>query len=284
MNSFFRIGAMSVLMMMVAFSAGAQQSFKVISYNILEGMKTDTTKGKQQFVEWVKKHDPDVLALQECNGFTQRSLEELARTYGHPYAVIVKETGFPTGITSKYPIADIKKVNENMTHGFIMAKIAGYNFVVLHLNPHRYQKRREEMATILNNIELEAAKNNWLIMGDFNSHTPLDKDRFKPGYIESRHKAAKEKNPNIENLVDGERIDFLVQQRMLDAGFVDAGLRYDESQKSKTGKSVIRTNSRIDYIYTSKDLAKKIDYCAFMYDDFTKIFSDHVPVMLELKK
>lgn len=284
MNRLFRITTICIGMMITAINAAAQNDLRVISYNILEGMKTDTTKGKQQFVEWVKKNDPDVLALQECNGFTQRTLEDLARSYGHPYAVIVKENGFPTGITSKYPIANIRKVNENMTHGFITCKIEGYNFVVLHLNPHKYQKRREEIATILKYIEVDGDKNNWLVMGDFNSNTPLDKDRFKPGYIESRHKAAKEKNPNIENLVDGEKIDFLVQQRMLDAGFVDAGLRYDEFQKAKTGKSVIRTNSRIDYIYTSKDLAKKIDYCAFIYDDFTKLFSDHVPVMLELKK
>uniref|UniRef100_UPI002618045B endonuclease/exonuclease/phosphatase family protein n=1 Tax=Chitinophaga sp. TaxID=1869181 RepID=UPI002618045B len=107
------------LLLLAALSAGAQDTLRVLSYNILEGMVKDTTKGKQVFVDWVKTHRPDVVALQECNAFTQKSLEELALSYGHPYAVIVKENGYPTGLTSRYPIADIKKINENMTHGFI---------------------------------------------------------------------------------------------------------------------------------------------------------------------
>ena len=124
----------------------AENKVRVISFNILEGMKTDTTPGKQVFVDWVKKQAPDILALQECNKFTQKSLEELARSYGHPYAVIVKEKGYPTGLTSKYPITDIQKITNNMTHGFILARVKDLNIVVLHLNPHSYMKRRAEMA------------------------------------------------------------------------------------------------------------------------------------------
>lgn len=264
--------------------AWAQTSLKVLSYNILEGMVKDTTKGKIHFVEWVKALDPDVVALQECNKFTQKTLEALALSWGHPYAVILKENGYPTGLTSRYPIANIRKVNESMTHGFIMARIAQYNFVVLHLNPHKYPKRRAEIAQVLKNIELEKDKKNWLIMGDFNSVSPLDKERLaKGGYLE-RAKAAAAKRPVLENLVDGKEIDFNVQQQILSAGFTDAGLTWDKRQAAQSGKSAIATNSRIDYIYLSKDLAKKIITCHFIYDDFTAVSSDHKPILLELKK
>jgi exodeoxyribonuclease III len=271
------------LLLLPAFAAVAQTPFKILSYNILEGMKTDTTKGKQQFVAWVKDKNPDVLALEECNGFTQKTLEELAASYGHPYAVIVKENGYPTGLTSKYPIANIRKINENMTHGFIMARIEQFNIVVLHLNPHLYKKRRAEIAQVIKNISLETDKKNWVIMGDFNSHSPLDKDRMTNGRVITVQKAAAVKNPKIENLVDGETIDFTVQQSMLTAGFTDAGYNYNNKVKASTGKGIIVTDSRIDYIYTSKDLEKKIISCAFIYDDFTKVFSDHRPIIMELK-
>ncbi|WP_295128783.1 endonuclease/exonuclease/phosphatase family protein [uncultured Chitinophaga sp.] len=271
------------LFLLPALAASAQQPFKILSYNILEGMKMDTTKGKQQFVSWIKDKNPDVLALQECNGFTQKTLEELAASYGHPYAVIVKENGYPTGLTSKYPIAAIQKINENMTHGFIMAKIEQYNIVVLHLNPHLYKKRRAEIAQVLKNISLQADKKNWVIMGDFNSNSPLDKERMTNGRVITVQKAASAKNPKIENLVNGETIDFTVQQSMLTAGFVDAGCYYHDKVKASTGKGVIVTDARIDYIYTSKDLEKKIASCAFIYDDFTKVFSDHRPILMELK-
>jgi exodeoxyribonuclease-3 len=255
-------------------TALAQSTMKVLSYNILEGMVTDTTKGKKIFVEWIKDKNPDVVALQECNGFTQKTLEELAASYGHDYAVIVKENGYPVGITSRYPIINIQKVNENMTHGFITASINGYNFCVLHLNPHKYSKRRREIAQILQTLALQHKQ--WLVMGDFNSLSPLDSQRVAKSNFIIRQQEAALKNPAISNLVDGQYVDYAVQQAILDADFTDAGYTYD--------KSLILSNTRIDYIYLSKNLVKKMLYCKFIYDDFTKKYSDHKPVILELKK
>ncbi|ATL46967.1 exonuclease III [Chitinophaga caeni] len=271
------------LLLFCCLPLAAQNTMKVLSYNILEGMVKDTTKGKQQFVEWVKDKDPDILALQECNGFTQKSLEALAASYGHPYAVIVKESGYPVGLTSKYPIAGIQKVNENMTHGFILAKIENLNICVLHLNPHLYQKRRQEIAAILKYISIQPNAHNWLVMGDFNSQTPLEKDRHAKSNIIQRQKDAVKRNPKIHNLVDGEKIDYLVQQQMLNAGFKDLAFIYDADQKQQNGKDTIRSNARIDYIYSDKALSKKMKSCHFIYDDFTAKFSDHRPIILELK-
>ncbi len=157
-------------------------------------MVKDTTRGKQVFVDWVKAQRPDIVALQECNGFTQKTLEELAASYGHPYAVIVKENGYPTGLTSRFPIAGIQKINENMTHGFIMAKVGKYNIVVLHLNPHQHKKRRAEIAQVLANIDLQADQKNRIIMGDFNSLSPLDRERIEKSDYLARQKAAMEKD------------------------------------------------------------------------------------------
>lgn len=263
--------------------ATAQSTLKVLSYNILEGMVTDTTKGKKLFVEWVKDKNPDVLALQECNGFTQKTLEELAASYGHNYAVIVKESGYPVGVTSRFPILDIKKVNENMTHGFITANINGYNFCILHLNPHKHLKRRAEIAQILQTLALLHGEKNWLMMGDFNSLSPADSQRVAQSNVVQRQKDAALKNPNIDNLADG-KVDYQVQQSIRNAHFVDAGLAYDETVKKETGKTGIASNTRIDYIYLSKDLAKKLLYCKFIYDDFTAKYSDHKPLIMEIKK
>ena len=76
-------------------AAQSEKPLKIIAYNILEGMKNDTTAGKQEFAAWVRTQDPDILALQETNGFTQESLQALAESYGHPYAILCKEPGYP---------------------------------------------------------------------------------------------------------------------------------------------------------------------------------------------
>ena len=63
------------------------KNLKIICYNILYGMRRDTTQGKRLFAEWVRQQNPDILALQEVNDFTQFTLETLAAEYGHDYAV-----------------------------------------------------------------------------------------------------------------------------------------------------------------------------------------------------
>ena len=249
------------------------EKIRVISFNILEGMKTDTTPGKQVFVDWMKKQAPDILALQECNKFTQKTLEELALSYGHPYAVIVKEKGYPTGLTSKYPITDIQKITNNMTHGFILARVKDFNIVVLHLNPHSYEKRRAEMAQILGTIAVVPSQERWMVMGDFNAVSPLDKANYADGKVLEDFQRA---STASTNLIKGKALDFVVQQKVLDFGLKDAGKMMD-SRHEITGK-------RIDFIYVSKDLAPKVKTARFLVDDFTTAYSDHSPVLLELSE
>ena len=80
------------------------ETLRFISYNILEGMKLDKQQNFDNFAAWVREKDPDFMALCECNNFTQESLTALANRYGHTYAILCKETGYPVGLTSKYPI------------------------------------------------------------------------------------------------------------------------------------------------------------------------------------
>jgi exodeoxyribonuclease-3 len=251
----------------------AQEKLKLISYNILDGMKMDSTKGKQVFADWIKSYDPDIMALEECNKFTQASLEELAHSYGHPYAINNKETGYPVGITSKYPIVDVRKVTDNMTHGFIVCKIRDLNVIVLHLNPHKYLKRREEIQTILGYIAASPEKKKWMIMGDFNSISPLDKERYTSNKLLARLIEAQQKNPILDNLADRKELDYEVQQRILDFGLKDTYYEKDAAKEYK--------GTRIDYIYVSKDMLPEVTNVHFIFDDFTAHHSDHHPVIME---
>ena len=61
-------------------------------------MKLDKAQNFDNFVDWVKEKDPDFMALCECNAFTEESLTALAGRYGHPYAILCKESGFPVGL------------------------------------------------------------------------------------------------------------------------------------------------------------------------------------------
>ncbi|MCC8142817.1 MAG: hypothetical protein LUD02_05580 [Tannerellaceae bacterium] len=78
------------------------EKIRIISYNITDGFDDlKDTDRIARFVDWVKEKDPEVLALQELVSFKEKDLQELAKRYGHPYVAILKEDGYPVGITSK---------------------------------------------------------------------------------------------------------------------------------------------------------------------------------------
>ena len=77
------------------------RKIRVISYNVFNGFDWGKDRDRQErFVAWIREQDAGVVAMQELCGFTQESLSALAKQWGHPYAVIVKENGYPVGITS----------------------------------------------------------------------------------------------------------------------------------------------------------------------------------------
>ncbi|MDU1892498.1 MAG: endonuclease/exonuclease/phosphatase family protein [Dysgonomonas sp.] len=156
------------------------KNMKLISYNVYYGLRKDQTLNKQHFIDWINKHDPDIVAIQEANGFNNSSLATLASSYGHSYSALLRESGFPVAITSKHPITNIKRVFTSSNQGYIHANILDYNFIVLHLNAASEENRQAEMQTLLSNtLDTYPFRKKWLIMGDFNCVSPLDKEDIK---------------------------------------------------------------------------------------------------------
>jgi exodeoxyribonuclease-3 len=253
-------------------------------------MSADQSENKAGFVSWINSISPDIVSLQEVNGFTQTTLEKTARNYGHPYAVLLKEEGYPVALTSKYPIVNVKKVIDNMHHGFILAQILDYNIIVLHLSPHKYWKRKEEVELILSKIKNTNPKGKWIIMGDFNTYSPLDSLNYQDGLLKERIKTLEAKYKSHENLKN-DNIDYSVIQRILDFGLFDA-LKLKNKTYIATVPTLLlehadiknNTTMRIDYIFISKNLKRKLLNCSVIKDDFTHYNSDHYPVFMELKR
>ena len=168
------------------------------------------------------------------------------------------------------------KVLDNMWHGFIKFKVEGYNVIVLHLNPHLYEARRREIRTVLETVKQSGPFEKWIIMGDFNTVSPLDSAVYADGKYLQRKKEQEKVHTRNNNLPDGQ-LDFAVSQAILDFGFVDAGWA-DKENYSKDG-----FKRRIDFIYVSPDLRNQIVSCRYITDDFTAAYSDHIPVELLLK-
>lgn len=283
-----------------------KKTLKLISYNVYWGMRQDSTENKSKFAEWIRQQDPDILALQEMNGFTAKiyefapkganpnNLRKLAESYGHPYVVIVREpatdgsVSFPVAITSKYPITNVRRVLDNNIHGFIEAEIEGFHFIVTHFHPFSSEKRGYEVDQILATMKSKPADTKWLFMGDLNSVSPLDKSAYANNRVRDFIREDRKKRPHNQNLGKDDELDYTIQQRILDAGFIDAFKhfhpQFEASAPTKLFYDQAKDPLRYDYLYVSGNMKKDIVKCDLIKDSFTDYYSDHYPVVLYFNK
>lgn len=253
-------------------------SFKVLSYNVYQGFQHSPLI-QDDFIGWVKNVDPDLVAFQELDQFTQSSLEAFAAKYGHSYAVLLKPDGVPVALTSKFPIEHAEKIVENMHHGYLVAKIRDINVIVVHLSPFSYLKRQQEIRDILVRANQLPKGEQALILGDFNALAVTDSAVYDETYV-NRMKDVEASNSNIIYLNNG-KIDYSVTGAMKKAGYTDimASLHPEFQYTIPTVKYKSKYPLRIDYMWANALLLPKVKSIEIIRDDVTDRISDHYPVV-----
>jgi len=235
---------------------------------------------------------PDVVALQELNGYTPDRLAADARHWGHPHSILLKEDGFPTGVTSRYPITDVTILREGFHHGLLRCRIAGLWFYVVHFHPANFERRVAEAGLLEGDVRQLAEENPRIVLaGDFNGFSPADRGfydadpRLVPFFrmLDGRDRHAR-------NLNDG-RLDYGGIEAILGQGFVDlvAASRGPSEPFVGTfptplvGNEDHGTDRRLDFIFTSPNLAGSVQSVAILRDAATARLSDHYPVRAVLR-
>lgn len=266
------------------------EKVRVISYNIFNGFDWGKDQERQErFIRWIKEKDPEVLAMQELCGFTQESLSQLAKQWGHPYAVIVKENGYPVGISSKKPIQLKKKIVEGCGHGLLHVETYGYDFLVTHLNPGDTKKRKQEAEFIVEYIHKNKL-DNFLLMGDMNTHSPMDADHMEATATDLLMQYGGADSPN---LING-KFDYSILSRFLSFPMVDVCRLYVPSDKRVTFPTPVlmsqsrhkeirkKVEERLDFILTPCKVADKVVDAFIWNEGVTDYLSDHYPVGVDL--
>lgn len=269
-------------------SSSNPDTIRIISYNIWNGFDWGKEKEREKlFVEYIINEDPEVLALQELCGFTQEKLSKLAKEWGHNYAIIHKENGYPVGITSKKPIELKGKRLEGYGHGMLHVKTYGYDMIITHLNPFNYRQRLSEANKIINYMTEEKLTENTLVMGDLNSHSPAD-----AAFLEANSLQIVKDRKDI-NSSNG-RFDYSVISRFLSYPLIDISQKYVPINQRETyptlvfwdrNKSIMdRKIERIDFILMTTDLENSVHNSFISNRGATDYLSDHYPVTVDLLK
>lgn len=268
---------------------------KVISYNIWCGFEDGKDVNRmKKMAEWLKKKDPEVVALQELCSFDEDKLRAFARMYGHSYVAIQKEGGYPVGVTSKKPIRKVLSYKKSdMGHGFMHVQTYGMDMIVLHLTPFNCDNRLKEAVIVTDYIK-EQKLENCLVMGDFNSHSPFDAEVLEQhtGLIQG-WSVYGEKYKNNNNM-RGRNLDYSVQAEFLSLPledpirvFVPANERmtypaFTFSESYKGRKRLEQFGERIDYIYSTIGLYDAIVDGHVWNSGETLYLSDHFPIGVDL--
>lgn len=276
------------------FSQIKVEPLKVMTYNIWNGFDWGKDTARQEsLIKWVKEQNPDVLALQELCGYTEETLRKDAARWGHPYVQILKESGYPTGLTSKDPIELIEKNVDNFWHGLLHCKTFGIDFFVVHLSPSDSDTRLREAQQIKSRIQ-ELQNESFIILGDFNSHSPFD-----AYWLESkknlRESMTKEKNDKYSNLRLGE-FDYASMAEFLSIPAIDLSLGKADLEASftfptnaliglydQTPETILQNRVRIDYILASPALAQSSLKVKIFNHGAPEKLSDHFPMMVEFQ-
>ncbi|MFC4872366.1 endonuclease/exonuclease/phosphatase family protein [Negadavirga shengliensis] len=275
---------------------------KVISYNIWNGFDWGKDKDREQaMVAWLKNEDADVIGFQELNDFTQEKLEQLASQWGHPHAILLKEDGYPIGITSKTPLQLQARMLGGLWHGMLHVRTAGIDFLVVHLSPHdwRFRRREAEMITsYMENALVKTGKSAFMVLGDFNAHSPFDAqlDRLNPHALENNRQADSlryvEKGEGAYQTLRDGQFDYSVMARFLSLPLIDVVEKHMEVEKrhsfptpvvidkSEAGK---KQHGRIDYILVSPVLENRCIDAKVINSGEPEHLSDHYPVVAEFK-
>lgn len=297
------MGRITFLFLLAGFvlnTSFAQESkLKVITYNIWNGYDWGKDEDRRnRTTQWIADQNPSIVALQELCKYNDKKLAEDAKVWSHEYSMLLKTSGYSVGLTSDHPIEVKEKIMKGMHHGALHCTTNGIDVFVIHFSPSSYQKRREEVSIILEKLA-EVRKNNgkYMVLGDFNAHSPIDADLYDPeGALLTRLRASNKDKPFKGNLIN-EELDYAVISSLLAFPLLDVcqpftsgmkergsfpgqvlGVLNNESEEELNDRMV-----RIDFIMVSPELSKKCIGAKVCNQKENYALSDHYPVIAEFE-
>lgn len=256
--------------------------FSIISYNVWNGFENELNR-KNTFVKWARQQKADAIAFQELNGFTQASFAAFAKTWGHSYSVILKETGYPVGISSCYPINTVCKKIQGMHHGCLYVQINGIDFVVVHFSPFNREKRMAEADSVLALLQNKNEHRQVILLGDFNALSPIDSIVYVNNGLKNSMLLQENRNNHIRNLNRQREIDYQVMGTFLTNDFRDAfsfsPQKFQPSYPTLQARgNASATPKKIDHLLFTTELRGAFLKTEVIRDAVTDTLSDHYPI------
>lgn len=253
---------------------------KLMTYNIYNGA-ADTL---DNVITIVNEENPDVLCLNETNGFDDNDNEKLksfAEQTNLPYYHLEKcgdGDDYHVVILSKTPFKKIEIVHPLARAGIvgiIETPLGDIAVCSTHLSPFSEEKRLGEVASILETLQTYKYK---IILGDLNSLSA--KDNYSKTMSQSFT------HGQIRKFTSGGEVCFDVTKYIADNNFSDSAVlahkQNETTVPTPVNQDASHSQMRLDYIFISKSLEASMKDYRVIKNSLTDHASDHYPIVAEI--
>lgn len=255
---------------------------RVMTYNTYYGFSSpqagyDPQRGAKA-TAWIGAMAPDVVALQELTGWTVQQLAATGASWGHAHTLLLAKSSFKLGLTSAFPIETIGTVQKPLAHGLIHVRTGGVHYLVVHLQSNVVEKRIAEANALTALVSaLLAAEKEVVVLGDLNSISPFDQDGCVIEAPSSWYAIYAPKAQPSGYLSTTE------MSLLNDLGMIDTMAKLQLSWTRSPTHLVPNGpwGTRVDYVYASPALAKRLVRAWVADAPQRRGWSDHFPVVAD---
>ena len=287
-----------------------ENTLRVMMWNIQNGMWADQHNNYNDFVEWVKKWDPDVCIWCESesiykdstgsgnlSNYLPNNWGRLCRRYDHRYSEVGgNHDNYPQTVTSKYQITVAQKITDSNVANKPIAHGAGHftitkngkkiNIVTMHMWPMSYGKNASDTETSTKNNEGDLYRKfemEYIVSQTVNNTLYADEELWLLGGDTNAH--SRLDNWYYKYAKNDTRLlthDVVLNNTTLKDII---GLRYPNCFFTTS-----RNNVRIDILYASPKMYDKITNATILMDSWAgNIYSlppyyypsDHRPLLID---
>ena len=257
---------------------------RLMTYNVLTGGRDGASDARLASVESViASVNPDILVLNECNGFEQdgqRTLFRLESTLGMRGVLAEAESGFHVALfVRRGRLLEARCLRREVHHAVLSAALEIDGQVVrvigAHLCPFSGATRLLEVQHLIRYLR----EDNVFILGDLNSLSPRDAGRHDLGKWlprrRSRHvlpeSGGKFDTRAISTLEEAELVDvFHAQGNPAPTCLTRLGADHEDYQV------------RIDYVFASAPAAARVTRAERVEGALVEAASDHYPLFVDV--
>lgn len=264
---------------------------RIVSYNIWDGGVNKAGGDRQEALFTIlEKTKPDLLLLTEACGFSapdKDPFQTWRKRLGMEGEMIEAPSGFHLALLARKPcvISSVEAIHKQIFyHGCLSAEVKTPLGEVLilgvHLNPFDPQQRLSETRHIAREAH---ADRNVLLMGDFNSISPSDEIHDSLWKLPRRILARHIRDTDHPKEFDSRALSILEY-----AGFTDLFRKSNPEDPGWTiptevGSPFHTTHMRLDYVFATDPMVKKLSKIEVLRTPETKTASDHFPLVCDFE-